>query len=82
MKATTVKLEGDLLRALEADKPPDQSLSAYVRAVLSKNLERSRVREAAVAYRAFVESDTRERAWLDDWEQADLGRKPRKKGKP
>ena len=83
MKATTVKIEGELLRELEASKPPDQSLTAYVRSVLRKDLERMKVREAAVTYRAFVKSDVKEQAWLDEWDRADLNSTPRsKKGKP
>jgi len=82
MKATTIKLDGDLLRDLEANKPRDQSLTAYVRSILRKNLDRIEVREAAVAYRAFVESDKSEKAWLNEWDRADLNTPPRdgKKG--
>ena len=79
MKATTIKLEGELLENLEASKPPDQSLTAYVRSVLRKNLDRIEVREAALAYRAFVESDENEKAWLDEWDRADLNSPPRSK---
>ena len=77
MKATTIKLEGELLRDLEASKPTDQSLTAYVRSVLRKNLDRSEVRDAAIASRAFVESDENEKACLDEWDRADLNTPPR-----
>ena len=79
MKATTIKLEGKLLENLEASKPTDQSLTAYVRTVLRENLDRIEVREAAVAYRAFVESNENEKALLDEWDQADLNTPPRSK---
>ncbi len=79
MKATTIKLEGALLSDLEAGKPTDQSLTAYVRTVLRENLDRIEVREAAVAYRAFVESNENEKALLDEWDQADLNTPPRSK---
>ena len=76
MKATTIKLEGELLESLEANKPTDQSLTAYVRSVLRENLDRIEVREAAVAYRAFVESNEEEKALLDEWDRADLNTPP------
>jgi len=79
MKATTVKLEGELLEDLEASKPTDQSLTAYVRSVLRENLDRIEVREAAVAYRAFVESDEDEKQWLGEWDRADLNTPPSNK---
>ena len=78
MKATTIKLEGDLLARLEASKPPDQSLTAYVRAVLQRSLELTRARDAAVEYRAFLAADGDEREWLDEWDRADLNTPPRK----
>jgi hypothetical protein len=72
MKATTVKLEGELLAAIEKAKRPEESVTSYVRTVLRKNLEQHRVREAAAAYVAFVDVHPAEREWLDEWERADL----------
>lgn len=72
MKATTIKLEGELLAAIEKAKRPEESVTSYVRTVLRKNLEQNRVREAAAAYVAFVDSHPEEREWLDEWERADL----------
>lgn len=76
MKATTVKLQGSLLEDLEANKPPDQSLTAYVRSVLQGNLDRLKIQQAAFAYRDFVESGEEERKWLDEWGRADLSVPP------
>jgi hypothetical protein len=72
MKATTIKLEGELLAAIEKAKRPEESVTSYVRTVLRKNLEQNRVREAAAAYIAFVDSHPEEQEWLDEWERADL----------
>ena len=79
MKSTTIKIEGELLKELESAKPETESLSSYVRAVLRKDLDRMQVREAAVAYRAFVDSDEEEKASLDEWDRADLNSPPRGK---
>jgi hypothetical protein len=76
MKATTIKIDGELLAEIERAKPPGQSVTGYVRTVLRKNLEQHKVREAAAAYRAFVESRPEEREWLDEWERADLTTPP------
>jgi hypothetical protein len=82
MKATTIKIEGDLLAEIERAKPPGQSVTAYVRTVLRRNLEQHKIREAAAAYRSFVESHPEEREWLDEWERADLTTIPTEKLDP
>jgi hypothetical protein len=79
MKATTIKIDGELLTEIERAKPPGQSVTAYVRTVLRKSLDQHRVREAAVAYRTFVGSHPEEREWLDEWERADLTSPPTEK---
>jgi hypothetical protein len=76
MKATTIKLEGELLTAIEKAKPPGESVTSFVRTVLRKSLEQSRLREAANAYTAFVESHPEEQRWMDEWERADLTTRP------
>src|SRR5437762_2289008 len=50
MKATTIKVDGDLLRELERTKPPSQSLSAYVRSLLHQAVVRRDMAEAADRY--------------------------------
>ena len=76
MRATTIKLEGELLENLEAAKPPDRSLSAHVRLVLQKDLERRQAREAATAFRAFIDAHPDEQAWLAEWDGVDLAAPP------
>jgi len=41
MKATTIKVEGELLEELERTEPPRQSLSAYVRVLLQQAVDSS-----------------------------------------
>lgn len=76
MRATTIKLEGELLESLEAAKPPDRSLSAHVRWVLQKDLERRQARDAATAFRAFIDAHPDEQAWLAEWDGVDLATPP------
>jgi len=54
MKATTIKVDGDLLRELERTKPPSQSLSEYVRSLLHQAVVRRDMAEAADRYAAFL----------------------------
>ncbi len=54
------------------------SMAAFVRSVLQKNLDELKVREAAVAYRAFLDGNAAEKSWLDEWDRADLNSPPRK----
>jgi hypothetical protein len=72
MKATTIKIEGDLLEEIESVKPPEQSVTAYVRNVLRKNLDRERARRAGHSYMAFLNERPGEAEWLAEWAGADL----------
>ena len=76
MRATTVKLEGELLERIEAAKPAGRSLSAHVRWVLQKDLDRRQARAAAARFKAFIEAHPEERAWLSEWDGADLAAPP------
>jgi len=79
MKATTIKLEGELLRELEKAKPESLSLSAYVREVLSKDLRRRKLSQAAASYEEFLAANPEEQSWLREWDQADLAGSPRRR---
>jgi hypothetical protein len=77
MKATTIKVEGELLAALEKAKPPRQSLTAYVRSLLEQALARHRMVEAAERYAEFVRETPDEAAWLNEWESSELTQPPK-----
>jgi hypothetical protein len=79
MKATTIKLEGELLQELEEAKPESLSLSAYVREVLRKDLQRRRLAQAAVSYEDFLAANPEEQSWLREWDQANLASCPRRR---
>jgi hypothetical protein len=79
MKATTIKVEGELLRELERTKPPSQSLSAYVRSLLQREILRRKMADAADRYTEFLRETPDERAWLEEWVNADLAKPPRRK---
>jgi hypothetical protein len=72
MKATTIKVEGDLLAQLETQKPATQSLSAFARSILRRELMRRRLADPATRYSAFLDAHPAERAWLAEWGSADL----------
>lgn len=79
MKATTIKVEGELLAELERAKPTSQSLTTYVRSVLRQEVRRQQMMGAADHYTEFLEQHPDERAWLDAWDRADLARPPKRK---
>lgn len=78
MKATTVKVEGTLLEELERAKPVEQSISAYVRSILEREMRRRKMAEAGERYAQFVRDSADERGWLAEWESADLENPPRR----
>jgi len=67
MKATTIKVDGSLLVELERHKPKDQSLTAFVREVLAREVRRLQLEEAADRYAGFLARERREREWLAEW---------------
>ena len=76
MRATTIKLEGKLLEDIEAAKPAGRSISAHVRQVLQKDLDKRQARDAAARFRAFIDAHPEEQAWLADWDRVDLAAPP------
>jgi hypothetical protein len=76
MKATTIKVDGELLEALERRKPRDQSLSAFVKSVLRRDLLRRQLADAARRYAEFVAENPEEKSSLDQWHTVDLATKP------
>jgi len=81
MKATTVKVDGELLKELEATKPTSQTLTAYVRSLLEGELRRRKMAAAADRYAAFLRETPEEQAWLDEWATADLVKPPKRRRK-
>jgi hypothetical protein len=81
MSATTVKLDAELLKAIASVKPRAQTLSAYVREALHRDLRRRQMREAAEKYRALLRNNPAERKALDEWEAAPLATEPRRRRK-
>jgi hypothetical protein len=76
MRATTVKVEGDLLKELERTKPPRQSISAYVRSILEREMRRLKMADAGERYARFVRDSPDEGTWLTEWDRADLAKPP------
>jgi len=79
MKATTIKVEGELLAQLEQAKPKAESLTTYVRAILQQEVRRQQMAAAAERYTEFLAQDADERAWLDEWDRADLASAPKRR---
>lgn len=79
MKATTIKVDGKLLADLERAKAPRQSVTGYVREVLEREVRRRKMLAAADAYTEFLRANADERAWLDEWDRADLAQAPKRR---
>ena len=81
MGATTIKVEGALLMQLQRIKPEKQSISAFVRTVLEKEILRRQMADAASRYAQYLRDTPEERTWLNDWDRADLVRPPKKRSR-
>ena len=67
MKATTVKLDGAILRELKEFKEPDQNLTSLVRDLLKAQIHRRKMARAAEEYIAFMSENPAELQELDTW---------------
>jgi len=76
-KATTIKLDGDLLVELERTKPDGVSVTRYVKDTLKKSMNAAKLKESAAQYVAMTESDKEEMGWLKEWDNADLVSPPK-----
>lgn len=72
MKATTLKIENPLLDELYSIKPKTQSLSNFVRGILDAVVRRNKMIQAGESYADFLQKNSTEAVWLDEWESADL----------
>jgi len=78
MKATTIKLDGNLRSAIRRLKGREQSLTGYVRELVAREEKRSALEAAARAYSSLLADHKGEARWLADWEAAPLGEAPRR----
>ena len=77
MQATTIKLDGALVKRLKALKPRDETLSGFVRGVLDAELRRRRLRAAAESYAEFLRAHPEEADAMSAWASAPLHRSAR-----
>lgn len=73
MPETTIKLEAELVEKVVAMKPNGASVSSYVRGLIEAEHQARRHREAALAYRQFLQENAEERQAMEVWERAPLG---------
>lgn len=79
MTATTIKLESALLREIRAIKPRDQTLAAYVREALERDVRRHRMALAARDYAAFLAANPEEQGEMAAWADAPLTKAPKRR---
>ena len=79
MKVNTLKIEGRLLSEIHKVKPPHMSFAAFVRHLIEKELTRQTMEIAAKKYKHFLETNQKERSFLNAWEKSDLETIPKKR---
>ena len=67
MKATTIKLEGSMLKALREFKRPGQTLTSLVCELLNAQIHRQKMARAAEEYTVFLRQNPEESLELDVW---------------
>ena len=76
MASTTIKLEDDLYAKVGGLKAPQQSATAYVRALIEREYSQRQQAAAAEAYQSFLAANPSEREELATWETAPLAEAP------
>ncbi len=79
MAATTIKLESALLKEIRAIKPRDQTLAAYVREALERDVRRHRLALATRDYAAFLAGNPEEQREMAAWADAPLTKAPKRR---
>ena len=77
MQATTIKLDPKLHSAIRRMKPRDQTLTGFVRELVSREEKSRELEAAAEAYSALLDGNKDEVAMLDEWEAAPLTSTPK-----
>lgn len=81
MHATTIKLDPSLHTAIRRLKPREQSLTGYVRELVSREEKHAALESASDAYSALLARHPDEAAWLAAWESAPLAAAPKRRRK-
>jgi hypothetical protein len=69
---TTVKLEAPVVREASELLEGKQTLTAFVREAVERDIRRRKMRKAASLYRQLLASDPAEAGEMDAWETAPL----------
>lgn len=77
MQATTIKLDPKLHSAIRRMKPRDQTLTGFVRDLVTREEKHRELEAAAEAYSALLEDNKGEAVWLAEWESAPLTMPPK-----
>lgn len=67
MEATTIKLDGPILKELKEIRSAEQSLTSLVRDLLQSEIHRRKMASAAEAYTAFLKQNPEEREEMESW---------------
>jgi urease accessory protein UreF len=73
---TTIKLEASVVREVAEILSGRQTLTAFVREAVTRDVRRRKMRAAATLYRETLDRDPDEAAAMDAWESAPLATEP------
>ena len=76
---TTVKLEASVVQECADVLPKNQTLTAFVREAVWRDVRRRKMRKAAALYMEALASDVAEADDMREWEAAPLATEPKKR---
>lgn len=79
MQATTIKVDPKLHSSIRRLKARDQTVTGFVRELITGEEKRRALESAATAYTALMAAHQDEAAWLLEWESAPLAAAPKRR---
>ncbi len=76
---TTIKLDADVVREIADILPERQTLTAFVREAVARDVRRRKLRKAATLYLAALDRDAGEAGAMKEWEAAPLATEPKRR---
>lgn len=76
---TTIKLDALVVREIAEILPERQTLTAFVREAVTRDVRRRKLRQAASLYQSMLERDSCEALSMEEWEASPLATEPKRR---
>jgi hypothetical protein len=75
---TTIKLDAMVVQEVASVLPEKQTLTAFVREAVTRDVRRRKLKQAASLYQAMLGRDSDEAGAMEEWESSPLATEPKR----